>query len=391
MAVSAVKKSASIMRSTLVATVAFAAIAVVGGMGYWAGGRNAAAPPAPVAANAGPAPQGVVVEASRVSLVKLPQALGAVGSLRSDETVILRPEVAGRVAQIGFREGERVTKGQVLVKLDDSVQQADLDRARANHDLSKTKHERSIDLRNKGFISSQALDEAENNLKVAQADAELMEARISKTAIRAPFSGTIGLRLVSVGDYVKEGQDMVNLESLDPLKVDFRVPEVFLAQVRTGQSLQVTLDAIPGKSWNGRVLAINPLIDANGRSIVIRAQVPNAGGVLRPGMFARVNLFTSEVRDSLMVPEESLFPVGDDKYVYRIVDGRAQRRKVDIGQRRDGKVEILAGLAAGDTVVTAGQIKLREGAPVEVLRPPAPATPAVGKADETPRTAKGSS
>jgi membrane fusion protein (multidrug efflux system) len=263
----------------------------------------------------------------------------------------------------------------VLVQLDDSVQQADLDRARANLTLSKTKHERSIDLRNKGFLSSQALDEAVNNLKVAQADAELMEARASKTTIRAPFSGTIGLRQVSVGDYVKEGQDMVNLESLDPLKVDFRVPEVALSQVRDGQTLQVTLDAIPDKAFDGRVVAINPLIDANGRAIVIRAQVPNRDGQLRPGMFARVRLFTSGTRDTLVVPEEALFPVGDDKYVYKVVEGKATRQRIEIGARREGRVEVVSGLAPEDVVVTAGALKLREGVAVQVANSPAaPAT-----------------
>jgi membrane fusion protein (multidrug efflux system) len=295
--------------------------------------------------------------------------------------------VAGRISQILFREGEQVAKGQPLIKLDDSVQQADLDRAKANLTLSKTKHERSIDLRNKGFISSQALDEAENTLKVAQADSELMSARISKTIIRAPFAGTIGLRLVSVGDYVKEGQDMVNLESLDPLKVDFRVPELALSLVGSTQSLQITLDALPDKAYDGRVFAINPLIDANGRSIVIRAHVPNKDGKLRPGMFARVRLFTSGSKDTLVVPEEALFPLGDDKYVYKVVEGKATRQKIDIGQRREGRVEVVNGLGPDDVVVTAGVIKLREGVPVTVANTPAAAPPApVGKSESAPRT-----
>jgi len=374
------------MNKALLGVAALAVIATASVVSFWAGGRNAdkSTPPSSTA-KGGPAPAGVVVEAARVSVVKLPQALGAVGSLRSDETVILRPEVAGRIAQIQFREGERVAKGQVLVKLDDSVQQADLDRARANFTLSKTKHERSIDLRNKGFISSQALDEAENNLKVAQADSELMGARIGKTAIRAPFSGTIGLRLISVGDYVKEGQDMVNLESLDPLKVDFRVPELAMSQVKDGQTLQITLDALPDKAYDGKVIAINPLIDANGRSIVIRAQVPNRDGRLRPGMFARVRLFTSGEKETLVVPEESLFPVGEDKFVYKVVDGRATRQKIDIGQRREGKVEVVSGLTPEDVIVTAGIIKLREGVAVTIAKSAPDSSDPVGKAD-APKT-----
>ena len=375
------------MRKPLVGVVALVALIVVGGLSYWAGSRTSTPAPAAVAAKPAAAPQGVVVEAAKVAVVKLPQALTAVGSLRSDETVILRPEVAGRVSQISFREGERVIKGQVLVRLDDSVQQADLDRAKANLTLSKTKHERSIDLRNKGFISSQALDEAENNLKVAQADSELMAARSGKTSIRAPFSGTIGLRQVSVGDYVKEGQDMVNLESLDPLKVDFRVPELALSQLRDGQLLQITLDALPDKAYDGKVVAINPLIDANGRAVVIRAQVPNKDGKLRPGMFARVRLFTSANKDTIVVPEESLFPLGEDKYVYKVVEGKATRQKIDIGQRHEGKVEVTNGLTPDDVVVTAGVIKLREGVPVTIANS-APAAPAVGKSDEAARAPK---
>ena len=350
----------------------------VGALSYWAGSRsadNAASTGAPPAgAPKGAAPQGVAVEAVRVSVAKLPQALTAVGSLRSDETVIVRPEIAGRVAQILFREGERVAKDAVLVRLDDSVQQADLDKARANLVLSKSKIDRANDLMKQGFISSQARDEAENTFKVAKADVELMQARTSKASILAPFSGTIGLRQVSVGDYVKEGQDIVNLESLDPLKVDFRVPELALSQVKDGQTLQVTLDAIPDRAYDGRIYAINPLIDANGRSVVIRAQVHNRDGKLRPGMFARVRLFTSEAKDSALVPEESLFPVGDDKYVYKVVDGKALRQRVEIGQRRDGKVEIVSGLAAEDIVVTAGHLKIRDGAMVKVAEQPAPPT-----------------
>jgi len=359
-----------------------AVIALVGALAYWAGTRSASAPVAgaPAKAAAGSPPPGIAVEAARVVSLSLPQALTAVGSLRSDETVIVRPEIAGRVATIHFREGERVSKGDVMLKLDESVQRADSDRAKANLTLSKSKFERAEDLRTKGFISSQAKDEAENNFRVAQSDAELTEAKLQKMTIRAPFSGTVGLRMVSIGDYVKEGQDIVNLEALDPLKVDFRVPEVFHSQVKDRQSLQITLDALPDKAYDGQVFAINPLIDANGRSIVIRAQVPNKDGRLRPGMFARVRLFTSASKATLVVPEESLFPVGDDKYVYKVIDGKAARQKVEIGARREGRVEIVNGLAADDLVVTAGGLKLREGTAVTVANTPPPTTP-VGRND----------
>ena len=362
---------------------AVAILAAVGTLSYFAGSRNAP-PPAPSGSPAaapakgpgGGAPPGIAVEAHPPQAVRLPQSITTVGSLRSDEAVIVRPEIAGRVVEIAFQEGQRVTRGQVLVRLDDSVQKADLERARANLTLSKSKYERARDLRAQGFISSQAKDEAENNLKVAQADVELAAARLAKTEVKASFGGIIGLRSVSIGDYVKEGQDMVNLEEIDPLKVDFRIPEVFLSQVKAGQVLQITMDALPDRTWPGKVFAINPLVDANGRAIAIRAQVSNSDGRLRPGMFARVRLLTSEARDSLMIPEESIFPVGDDKFVYKVVDGRAMRQKVDIGLRREGKVEILGGLTAADTVVTDGIVKLRDGAPVRVANAAAAVPPA---------------
>jgi membrane fusion protein (multidrug efflux system) len=366
---------------------ALALLAAVGAVSYLAGTRSSPAPaqpaPAGAAKAAGAPPPGIVVEARSPLALKLPQSITTVGSLRSDEAIVVRPEIAGRVVEIAFKEGQRVAKGQVLIRLDDSVQKADLERARANLTLSRSKYERARDLRAQGFISGQAKDEAENNLKVAQADVELAAARLAKTEVRAPFGGIIGLRSVSVGDYVKEGQDIVNLEEIDPLKVDFRIPEVFLSQVRAGQVLQVTMDALPDRTWPGQVYAINPLVDASGRAIAIRAQVANSDGRLRPGMFARVRLLTSDLRDSLMIPEESIFPVGDDKFVYKVVDGRALRQKVEIGQRRDGKVEIVGGLAPSDTVVTAGIVKLRDGAPVRLAGAPAREAP-VGKAESAP-------
>jgi membrane fusion protein (multidrug efflux system) len=296
----------------------------------------------------------------------MPQTIAAVGSLRSDESVTLRPEVAGRIAAIEFAEGQRVARGAPLVRLDPAVSQAEVQQARANHTLARSKYQRAVDLAGRNFISSQARDEAENNLHVAEAALALAEAKLAKTVIRAPFGGVIGLRSVSVGDYVKEGADMVNLESIDPLKVDFRVPEIHLAQVQAGQPLSVSLDALPGKVFEGKVLAVNPLVDSGGRSIVIRAVVRNADTQLRPGMFARVSLVTAGVQDALVIPEQAVVPQGEEQYVFRIDAGKVARVKVELGRRRDARVEVLKGLAAGDVVVTAGQLKLRDGVRVAV-------------------------
>lgn len=380
------------MNRTVLGVVAVLAVAVAAGAGYWAGQQKAApaatgatapaqgASGGPPGAKGGPGgpgapggPPAAPVEVAKVASEAMPQAITTVGSLRSDESVTIRPEVAGRIAAIGFREGQRVGRGEVLVRLDASVNQAEVQQARANLKLARSKYERAVDLAKSNFISGQARDEAENNLRVAEAALALVEARLAKTEIKAPFAGVIGLRSISVGDYVKEGADLVNLESIDLLKVDFRLPEVHMRQVQSGQTLEVMLDALPGKTFEGRVLAVNPLVDAAGRAIVVRAQVKNSDASLRPGMFARVRLLTQDAGQALVVPEQALVPMGSDQFVFKVVDGKAVRTKVETGQRRAGKVEVRGGLAAGDIIVTAGQIRLRDGVPVNVAgRGPAP-------------------
>ena len=373
------------MNKAALGIVAVVVAAVAAGAGYWLGQRPSApavgasgqaAPgggtskaPGAAGGGAGGPGAGVPVEVVKVATASLPQSITTVGSLRSDESVTIRPEVAGRIAAINFQEGQRVAKGAVLLRLDPSINEAEVLQARANLKLARSKYERAVDLSKSNFISGQARDEAENNLRVAEAAVALVEARLAKTEIRAPFTGVIGLRSVSIGDYVKEGADIVNLESIDLLKVDFRVPEVYMRQVKAGQPLQVALDAYPGKTFEGRVFAVNPLLDAAGRAVVIRAQVKNADASLRPGMFARVRLITSESADSLVVPEQALVPQGSEQFVYKVVDGRAVRAKVEVGQRRDGKVEMVSGVTAGEVVVISGHQRLRDGVPVAVKGP----------------------
>jgi membrane fusion protein (multidrug efflux system) len=372
------------MTRTVLAAVATAAVIVAAGGGYWFGTRQASPGAAmPPKAPAGPANgPPTTVEAAKVMLQALPQTITAVGSLRSDESITVRPEVAGRISAIGFQEGQRVAKGATLVRLDPAINAAEVQQARANLKLAQSKYERAADLAQRNFISGQARDEAENNLRVAEAAVALADARLAKTEIKAPFAGIIGLRVVSVGDYVKEGADVVNLESIDPLKVDFRVPEMNLSQLAVGQSLTVTLDALPGRTFEGKVYAVNPLIDAAGRSVVIRAVVHNADTMLRPGMFARVRLVTRDEKQALVVPEQAIVPQGDEQYVFRVADGKVARVKVDIGQRRDGRVEVLKGLAPNDVVVTAGQLKLRDGMAVTIANGAAAAATA---AEAAPR------
>jgi len=367
------------MNKSAIVGISLLCVALAGGAGFWFGEHRAKAPAdAATAAPAKGTASGALmtVEATKVTRQALPQMITAVGSLRSDESVTLRPEVAGRVDAILFKEGQNVSKGMTLVRLDPAINKAEVQQAKANLVLAKSKYDRAVELSQRNFISGQAKDEAENNLRVAESAVALVEARLAKTEIKAPFSGVIGLRVVSVGDYVKEGADMVNLESIDPLKVDFRVPETYMRQVQPGQTLTVTLDALPGKSFDGKVLAVNPLVDAAGRAVVIRAIVRNADTSLRPGMFTRVNLITKDAKDALVIPEQAIVPQGDEQFVFKIVDGKVARVKIDIGQRRDGKVEVLKGLDFNDLVVTAGQLKLRDGMSVTISPSAGPASAA---------------
>ncbi|MBL8519369.1 MAG: efflux RND transporter periplasmic adaptor subunit [Betaproteobacteria bacterium] len=377
------------MNKAVAVSLVTVALASALGAGYWMGRSGTPAPAAgaskagagPAAAKGGPGAAGTPVEVTRATPTVLPSTITAIGSLKSDESVSIRPEVSGRISEILFREGQAVEQGAVLVRLDASVQRAEVQQAEANLSLAKTRLDRARDLFSKNFISAQARDEAESNFKVAQAAYDLSAARLTKLEIRAPFSGLVGLRLVSIGDYIKDGQDIANLEGIDTLKVDFRVPEVYLKKVNVDQGLQVTLDALPGATFTGRVFAINPLVDAGGRAIVVRAVVKNTDKRLRPGMFARVRLLTDDKRETLALPEQSLVPSGDEFYVFKVVDGRAVRTKVEIGQRQQGLVEIVGGLTAGEVIVTAGQIKIRDGAQVKVsTEPGAPAATAI----ETP-------
>ena len=332
-------------------------------------GQAPAGGPSAGGAPGGGAPRGAPVELALVESVSFPRGLSAIGSLRSDESTVISAEVAGRVAQIQFEEGQPVVKGQVLVKLDDDVVQAELAQAQANLALAQSRYDRSNRLQTAGFVSAEAREDAQNQLKLQEAAIKLAQAKLEKATIEAPFDGVIGLRSVSIGEYVTPGQAIAPLESVDTLKADFRLPERFIANVEQGQTLELQVDARPGQLFAGEVYAISPLIEEGGRSILVRARVDNQQGLLRPGMFARVQLITDESM-AVVVPEAALSPSGPLQDVFRVDEGQAERVAIRIGERRAGLVEVLEGLQPGDKVVVAGLQRMRPGAPVTPLGEP---------------------
>lgn len=320
------------------------------------------------------------VEVASVEVVTLTDETQAVGSLRSRRGVVLRPEVSGRITRLNFTDGQRVRKGQVLVQFDDQLPLAQLQQSQAELSIALANQKRNQELVAQNFISQRSLDESAANLQIAQAKLSLARATAARLKIIAPFDGIAGIRLVNVGDYLKDGADIVNIEDIDAIYVDFRLPELFQSKVKRGQTAQLDIDALPGRRYTAQVQAIDPLIDANGRSIGLRACVDNRQLQLRPGMFARVNTIFGVREHARVVPEEAIVPQGGKQYVIKLVDGangqaRVSRRvEVKVGLRSPGKVEITEGLEPGDTVMTSGQQRVqRDGTLVTVVQTPVPA------------------
>ncbi|WP_244161243.1 efflux RND transporter periplasmic adaptor subunit [Pseudomonas anguilliseptica] len=277
---------------------------------------------------------------------------------------MIRPEIAGRVAQLHFREGQRVEAGALLVSLDDAIARAELAQAQANLNLAEKNFQRAQMLFKRGASNAQALDEASAQQQASRTSLALSQARLDKTRILAPYDGVLGLRAVSPGDYLSEGQDIVNLEVLDPLKVDFRIPQKAVSQIRLKQLIEVSLDAYPGERFNGEIFAINPRLDEAGRSQAIRAHISNSDGRLSPGQFVRVSVILAERPNALVIPEEAIMPVGDKLLVNLVVAGKVEVRELKLGKRLAGKVEVLEGLQGDETLISAGWQKVRAGAPV---------------------------
>jgi membrane fusion protein, multidrug efflux system len=309
----------------------------------------------------------VPVEAAKVVAAPLSEQVTAVGTLLSNEAVTVSSEIPGRLKEIHFQEGQPVEQGAPLFTLDDSVYRAQLDDAEAKLKLAEQTNKRTSTLFSNKYATAQSADEATSNLAVSTAATELARVQLEKTRIVAPFSGIVGLRHVSVGEYITAGQALVNLEAIDPVKADFRVPEKFLPAIRVGQTIRIKVDAFPDASFEGKVYAIDPKLDVSGRSLLVRALVPNNDQRLRPGLFARVTVLLQLKEDALSVPEQAIVPQGDSQYVFKIVDGKAKLTEVVTGTRREGRVEIVEGLSVGDEVVTAGQLKIRDGSAVSVV------------------------
>jgi len=318
-----------------------------------AGGRGGfQMPPTPV--------EVASVEASIVS-----DQLQALGSIDSDELVDVVAEISARVLELPFAEGQAVSAGQLLARLDDSEIRAQAMRAEAERDRARSDHERAKQLFDRNAISVKELEDASVDLRVAEADYEVASARLEKTRIRAPFAGLVGRRRISQGAYVSVGQQITELARVDRMRVTFAAPERYMGDLKVGVPVAIQTPAYPAETFRGRLSVVDPIVDPQTRTVQLVASVPNRDRRLRPGMSADVRVTLAQRSSALMVPDEAVFAEGNQDFVYVVqADSTVARAAVHLGTRDSARVEVVSGLEAGARVVRAGHQKLYDGARV---------------------------
>ncbi|HSE27535.1 MAG TPA: efflux RND transporter periplasmic adaptor subunit [Gemmatimonadales bacterium] len=317
-------------------------------------------------------------EARRDTVVELINATGAMEALQS---ILLKPEVDGRITQILVRDGAVVGAGAGLFRIDDAELRAQVDRAEAEYDLATQALERTKTLIEQNASSQADLERAEATARSTRAALELLRIRLARTTVRAPFGGVVGGRTVSLGDYVTNSTDLISLQTVDPMRAAFDLPERYAEQVEVGQAIEFQVAALPGQTFRGVVDFVDPVVRLPGRSILVKARVPNPRGALQPGMFVEVRLATDVRPAAVVVPEEAVVGTQMGTVVWVVKDGKVERREVTLGVRTPGQVEIRNGVAAGEAVVVGGQAMLQPGAPVMARPKGAPAQPPGAAAD----------
>ncbi|MES2905418.1 MAG: efflux RND transporter periplasmic adaptor subunit [Pseudomonadota bacterium] len=327
----------------------------------------------------GPGGMVSLVDAAKVERKPIYDSITAVGTLLGQESVVLRPEFAGVIEKVHFEEGQDVKKDQLLISIDSDIQSADMAQAQANLALAQANFDRSQRLGKTGATSQQNVDAAKAQLGISTAAVASAKARFDKTELRAPISGRIGIRKISPGNWVAAGTELATLETLNPLKLDFSVPEIFLRSLKSGMLVDITVDALGSEHFSGKVTVVDPLVDERTRSIRLRAEIENKDIKLRPGLFARVSIPLQQAEQPLTIPEAALVPVADKTLVFKIADGKAEQVEIKTGLRNAGIVEVSQGLNENDQVVTAGQMRLRGGMPVKVREAPQQKAPEPAK------------
>jgi len=313
----------------------------------------------------GGGPPAMPVEAAAARADTVVDAIQATGQIEAMQSIELRPDIEGRLTQILVREGSRVSKGMPLFKIDDAELRAQVAQIEAERDLARQSLNRTRDLLKQKASSQAELEQAEATMRSNEAQLELLKVRLDRTVVRAPFSGVMGQRFVSLGDYVTTSTRLAALQTVSPHRATFRVPERYAEQVRRGQEVTFQVAALPGREFTGRVDFVDPIVQLPGRTILVKAQVPNPRGELQAGMFIEARLATAVRPSAVIIPEDAVLPLQGSNFVWVVADGKATRRQVELGVRTPGFVEVKSGVESRETVVTGGQERLAEGAPVQ--------------------------
>lgn len=306
----------------------------------------------------------VMVGTEKVGNSKLVNTITAAGNLRSVEEVELRTEVSGKVLAIHFNEGQVVSSGMLLLKLNDGELKAQLKKVKASLKLKEQTEKRNRALLEKGGISQEAYDQSQTELEAFQADKELLEEQLRKTEIRAPFSGKIGLRNVSVGSNLPAQALIANLQQTNQLKLDFQVPERYASLVKSGSEVKFNVDG-NRKTFKATIVAIEPRIDANTRNLLVRAKVENQSQELFSGSFARVTLSLNQNAHAILIPTQAVVPILKGQKVFVVSGDSVVERKIELGQRLDSVVQVVSGLEPGEEIVVKGVIQLRAGSKIK--------------------------
>jgi membrane fusion protein (multidrug efflux system) len=327
--------------------------------------RNAATPAAPAGGpGGGPAPA-LPVKVVILKSELLENRIQSTGTLLANEEVELRSEIAGRITEIAFQEGQTVGKGKVLVRINDRELQAQMQRSLLREKQLADDEARRKQLLELKSISEEEYEQSLNQLELARAETELLRSQLEKTLIEAPFTGKIGLRGVSEGSYVTPTAPIALLQQLDPIKIEFSVPEKYSSLLRPGSQVRFQLTG-EEQSHMATVYAIESKIDATTRTLRVRARCANPGGKLTPGAFARIELTLERIPDAVMVPSEAIVPDLNSDKVFLMRGGKAAAATVQAGVRTDRRVQLVRGVSPGDTLITTGLLQLRPGAPVQV-------------------------
>lgn len=289
------------------------------------------------------------------------------GSVLAEEDVELSPEASGIVTNILFDEGSMVKKGDLLIKINDSELQAEKRRATFRLNLAEQREERQKALLERGGISQDDYDATLNEVNVIRSELDLINARINQTEIRAPFSGQVGLKYVSEGSYISPNSQIASLQSLNPIKIDFSIPERYISRVAIGDRINFTVQGVDS-TFAGEVYAIEPRISRDTRSISIRARSDNSDRLLYPGAFANITFVLDEIHDALMVPTISVVPELNSQKIYVVRNGLVEEVRVQTGLRTSEKVQLISGVAPGDTVLTTGILQANPGSEVEITK-----------------------